>query len=104
MALSFSEDDMNEKTICAVQDYIDLYLFEPQKGWPKQEVESRSYERWAAFELLHRLMDNPLEDPDIVVDCFVMEMAMYSHLGGSIGNHIFGAALDTAVDILQLTK
>lgn len=104
MALSFSEDDMNEETLYAVQDYIDLYLFEPQKNWPKQEIESRSYARWAALELLNRLMDNPLEDPDIVVDCFVMEMAMYSHLGGSNGNRIFGAALDTAVDILRLTR
>ena len=104
MALSFSEDDMNDEVIRAIQDYMDLYLFEPQKGWPKQEIESRTYARWAALELMNRLMDNPLEDPDIVIDCFVMEMAMYSHLGGSIGNHIFGAALDTAADILQLTR
>lgn len=95
---------MHDEIICAIQDYMDLYLPEPRKGWPKQEIESRSYARWAALELINRLMDNPLEDPEIVVDCFVLEMAMFSHLGGSAGNHVFATALDTAADILQLIR
>lgn len=94
---------MHEEMIFAIQNYIDKYLFEPCSNWPKHEFDIQSYSRWAAFELIQRIMDNPFNDPDIVIESFLLEMAMFSHLEEeSKGSCIFSIAKDAAADILQL--
>lgn len=94
---------MYEKTILAIQNYMNKYLFEPQINWSKREFLKRSYSRWAASEILERIMDRPFDQPDIIVEGFFLEMYMFIHSEEeSESDLIFSTARDTAEDILHL--
>ena len=71
---------MNELEARMVLHYIDEYLFEPVRTWPKQEFEDRTFSRWAAYEIVQRLMDAPFDPPDLIVESFIFELAECSYL------------------------
>lgn len=94
-------DTINELAVDRLLNYIDAYLFAPEISWDSYQFEERSYERWAAFELLERMMDHPLEDPETLVEEFVFMVDLYSRLHkDSKTSFIFTTAKETAEDIL----
>lgn len=94
---------MNEIAIETVRQYAEENLFEPNIRWPAEIFEERSYSRWAADEIIRRLSDRPFDPADIVVEGFLIEMAMYACLDEAAGrNKGFQIAMNTAEDILCL--
>lgn len=91
---------MNEVEIKKISQYIENDLFEPGPNWPHHLFEERSYSRWAAFEILHRLMDYPFDQADVIIDGFIFEMSMFAHGDNTNGRHIFSIAEKVARDIL----
>lgn len=94
---------MNEEAIELVRDYKRKYLFPPQANWPDDEFRRRSYSRWAANEIIHRLVTYPNEDPVHILEEFIQIMDRYSEIDG-IGNPdaIFLTAKETAEELLFL--
>lgn len=93
---------MNDSAIEKVIRYLDEQLFEPSHYWPSDIFEERSYSRWAACEVIQRLMDQPFEQPDTIVEAFIFEMSMYAYVGGLSNRRMFSIARDAAEDILCL--
>ena len=94
---------MNEIAIQEVKLYIEECLFEPRYNWPADIFEERSYSRWAAFEIIQRLMDQPFVSPILIIEGFMYEMASRSHIEEDLSkDHMFQIARDTAEDILCL--
>ena len=93
----------NEIAIQAIMKYIEECLFEPRASWSKYEFEKRSYSRWAAYEILERIMDHPMTSADTIIEDFILKMSLYTHVTENTKvNFIFSTALDTAEDILTL--
>lgn len=94
---------MNEVAIQEIMNYVEENLFEPQKNWPKDIFEERAYSRWAAFELIDRIMDHPLDPPDMIIENFIFEMIKLSHNTENREKcRIFSIASDVAEDIIYL--
>lgn len=94
---------MNELEIMIVLRYIEEYLFEPEKTWPEAIFEERTYSRWAAYEIVHRLTDYPFDPPDEIVEAFILELLKYSYISkNQEASKMFSIAKDTAEDILCL--
>lgn len=94
---------MNEETILVIIKYIAEYLFEPDANWPKSWFNQRTYSRWAANEILGLVIDNPLTQPSMVIDEFLVKMSYYSCMSENQNiSIIFSTAVDTAEDILCL--
>ena len=94
---------MNQLAIQTVQKYIENHLFEPEKTWPNDIFERRVYSRWAALEILQRLMDNPFDFPDVVIEGFYLEMDVRACMETDERRHkLFAIGRDTAQDILCL--
>lgn len=94
---------MNEVDMTKIKEYFEENLFEPDKNWPKDAFEERSYARWAAMELWGRLLDHPYEQADDIIFEFILDMI---HLESYTSNpkrvRIFSIARETAEDILTL--
>lgn len=95
--------DENEFAIRMIRQAIDECLFEPGYHWSPDMFEERSYARWAAFEILERLMDQPFDDPEVVVSKFMYKMGVLaSEERDPKRVHLFMIARDTAHDILSI--
>lgn len=82
--------------------YINDYYCEPPFCWHEQLFEEMSYSRWAAFEIVDRLLDRPLDPPEVVVEDFLLRVALYSQVVKTpTQRRMFSIAEDTAEDILQ---
>lgn len=68
---------MYEESISVIVDYIENSIGEIDDIWPEHIFEYRANERWAANEILERVMDSPFDDPEIVVEEFFLEMCLY---------------------------
>lgn len=95
------EDDMNDEAVTTIFRYLEEYLFEPMKNWPKDEFEKRSYERWAAYEIIESLMDNPFTTADMVIDEFILKMICFANLAKEKKQQ-FILAIDVAETIQSL--
>ena len=85
--------------------YIDEYYCPPPFVWHERLFEEMSYSRWAAFEIVERLMDRPLDPPEDVVEDFLLRVALYSQVAKTPAQQcMFSIAEDTAEDILQFFK
>ena len=94
---------MNEVAIYKIMSYIENNLFEPGYLWDKHVFKERSYSRWAAYEILEQLMDNPFSSPDTIIEEFIIKTALYSCVNeDSEASRIFIIARDTAEEILEL--
>lgn len=86
-----------------INNFIQEHLFSPSGSWNKYEFEKRSYAQWAAYEIMNRIMDHPLDRPIDIVDEFMFEMAMYACLGeDEHRSFIFQTAVETAEEIALL--
>lgn len=95
---------MKEQAVLAIQEYIDLYLFEPKITWPELEFTRRSYSRWAANEILERIKkDEYGRNPLDIIEEFMNEMDQYSELNNDHSVYsIFIVAKEEAEDIAFL--
>ena len=96
---------MDERVISAIEDYM-FDLFEPGRNWPKYEFNKRSYERWAAKEILKRIQQHP-EIPAInLVEEYVLMTDEFSGIEHDERNDsfIFSVANDVATDILDILR
>jgi len=88
--------------VTRIIDYMENGLFLPAINWPKEEFEERSYARWAADDILQRIMDNPLFPPDLIIEMYKLEMAAYAELNEEI--RMFAIAVSTADELLTVIK
>lgn len=96
---------MNESTVLAVMRYVDRYLFVPSWAWPRRHFYERSYARWAADELIRRLLEHPFSYPEDIIEIFAIEMDCFSRFKEESGqNDIFRIANETATSILEYLK
>lgn len=85
--------------------YIRENLVEPPRFRSERLFEEMSYARWAAFEIVHALMDRPFDPPDEVVEAFLLKMALYySTAKHEHHRKIFSIAEDAAEEILCLFR
>lgn len=83
--------------------YIDEHFIEPHSTWNEEIFEELVYSRWAAEQILQLLMDRPFESPEVVVECFLLKMVLYSWSSKSEKQaRIYSIAEDAAEEILYL--
>lgn len=95
------ENGMHDEEVITIFRYLEECLFEPMKDWPKEEFERRSYERWAAYEIVELLMDNPFTTADMVIDEFILKMIYFAYLAKEQKQQ-FIFAIDVAETIQSL--
>lgn len=65
---------MYDEAIYIVRKFIDVhvggYKCDKYPIWPKNEFDTKSYSRWAADEILGRIMDESLKPPPYVSGCY----------------------------------
>lgn len=93
----------NEKAIIMIIAYINEHLFEPGSNWPKHWFDGRVYSRWAANEILERVMDHPHISAFDTIEEFYFKMNLFSAYSSDEKiDSIFLVALETASDILDM--
>ena len=94
---------MHDEVIRKILNYEEEFLFEYGPHWPKQEIQKRSYARWASEEIILSIMDRPFVEPDMIVEEFIIKMEYFLHISeNATTNSIFTIAESTAEDILGL--
>lgn len=94
---------MHETEAAIIINYIEDALFEPAKNWPDPWFTQRSYERWAAGEILTRVLDDPVTPAIQTIESFMVQMLIFSFKAKDTkGPNIFTIAKETAEDILLL--
>lgn len=92
-----------DEAIQIVLDYLNETLFEPGADWPDRIFTERSYSRWAATEIIGILMDHPFDEPEILIEEFMLNMTCYSYqCEHKKQRFMFTTASKTAKDILKL--
>lgn len=92
---------MNERCVDIIIDYIEHSIGEIDDIWPEHIFEYRANERWAANEILERVMDHPFDDAEIIVEEFYLEMLLYEkETKWEHKKRIFSTAQATADKIL----
>jgi hypothetical protein len=104
----------DEIVICHISNYIDEELREPQADWSEEEFRIQSYSRWAANEILDRIIKEASKLPyhisgkelippvQIIVE-FVDEMDYYADLNNEetfTGIERFSVAREAAKELL----
>ncbi len=86
-----------------IHNYIKKRLFTPGWDWSEYEFKRRCYGRWAAYEIIKRISENPEIDPFIIILHFRHQMDAISSLReDSDAEFIFITARDTADEIISL--
>lgn len=94
---------MCDIAVSIILDYVREHLFSPSFSWCKYEFMKRSYEQWAAYEIIERIMDHPLDPPIETIESFMFEMAMYACYGeDEQRSFIFQTAVEVAEEIILL--
>lgn len=105
---------MNEAAVSVIREYIEKCLFEPNFNWPKYEFDLRSYSRWAANEILERVIEETLRPPPNIsgyetkspiniIKEFIEEMDDFYEVSDSKRiQYICSIAREAAKDILYL--
>ena len=91
---------MNEEVISQIKGIIDEWYFEPAANWNEYYFTERSYQRWAAEEIINRLrLDNPKNPKEIIVR-FMKDMDNFSEIGKNATIRFkFVVAYETSRDI-----
>jgi hypothetical protein len=86
-----------------VQDYIYKYLFPPNIDWSPLYFKKRSYERFAANEIIRLLRENPNKQPVCVIESFIGDMRRcYQASNQREIEETFSIAIEVGLDILLL--
>lgn len=87
----------------AIQKYVDDCLFDSASNWPRSEIARRSYERWAAAEIIKMVKDNPDVDVVILIDDFIIKTDEFiNEIDNDVTHSMFLIAQETAEDIGRL--
>lgn len=105
-----------EYALSIIKEYIEESLFKPQLSWPEYEFNVRCYSRWAAEEILERLIRESeklpeyltgkvAKKPSDIIREFINELHEYSQTADDTDSSIiFYSAERTAIDIALLYK
>ena len=105
---------MDDRDVLKIQRYMKKHLYEPDIKWSKGEFELHVYQRWAANEILERVMEEAMKLPPHIsgferqstaeiIRAFIHELNYYSDESRTVrGKFIFSVARDEARDILDL--
>lgn len=94
---------MNENAVTIIRNYINENLFMPTRNWSDYEFKRRSYERWAADEIIKRIDETLETEPFFTILYFRYQMdALSSIREDSDAEFIFITARDTADEIILL--
>lgn len=92
---------MYDKSVNLILDYIEYSIGAIDDIWPEHMFEYRANERWAANEILERVIDSPFDDPELIVEEFFLEMLLYeSQTIMEKKKKLFSIAKNTAEKIL----
>lgn len=103
-----------ESAISVIKKYMDDFLFEPKLTWPDNEFDTRCYSRWAAEEILERIIleseklpeyitNKNVKKPLELIKDFINELHIYTQIYNDNKNSIiFYIAERTAIDIALL--
>ena len=93
----------HDMAIKELEEYMQIYLFEPGANWSEYYFKERSYSRWAANEILTRLKEERKLTPVEITEEFISEMDDFSCMNKNPDSKlIFSIARDRAKDILCL--
>lgn len=97
---------MNDTAIKIVSDFIDKNLTDPQIYWAPGMFLQRSYERWAAYEIINKLLDKPFDPPLETIEAFMYESSIRSTFYEALDNedkaYMFSIAAYISETILRL--
>lgn len=87
-----------------ILEYMNMHLFPPTFQWDKLEFRKRSYQQWAAYEIIERILDRPLDRAIDIIDDFMFEMYAYACCSDEDKNRtfIFQTAVETAEELALL--
>lgn len=91
----------NDYVLPMLQEYVSRYLKEPRRGLPLGYFEQRSYQRWAADEIIKSISESKFTPPVTIVENFIRKTNSFS-CESSKNSVIFSIAHDVAMDILDL--
>lgn len=90
----------SETAIKLIREYENLYFFEPELTWPKEEFERRVYQRWAAQEIIARIKLDSNLNPVSVIERFILESNRYANTEEAVGKGvIFRTAIEAAEEL-----
>ena len=86
-----------------IHNYINEKLFTPAWNWSDYEFRRRSYERWAANEIIERIITMPETEPFFIMLYFKYQMDALSGIcEDSDAEFIFITARNIADEIISL--
>lgn len=94
---------MNKRVELLITNYIQEYLFEPERTWPEYYFKERCYSRWAAMEILEYIQNHPQMSAIESVKEFIHKTDQFmsvDHLDRN-DTFIFSVAHNVAVNILD---
>lgn len=93
---------MEENALVAVQNYIDENLFSGTNKWSDYEFDKRSYERWAAYEILKLIANMSDYDAFLTTLYFMHHMDAFANMCEKKETmFMFLTARDTAEEIVK---
>lgn len=95
-----------EEIVLMIEKYMETFLFPPMVTWPKYEFVRRSYSRWAAEEIIDRILDSSIDqDPIDVIKQFSDEMDYCFEISEDKGSSfMFSTAKEIAEEIIFLVS
>ena len=100
---SFGGTDMNAIAIDKIRCYIEARYPEPNADCLPDIFQQQSYSRYAAYEILNRIMDRPLFPASMIIDEFVIATSLLVYTTKDPNKiRIFSITLDVAEDISNL--
>lgn len=86
-----------------IYNYIEKHLFSPAAAWSDYEFKRRSYARWAACEIMDRVMKSEDKEPFFIILYFIYQTDKLAEIReDSDAEFIFKTARQTAEEILEL--
>lgn len=68
---------MTDIAVEIILEYVDLYYPVVPVPASSEFFKTRSYQRWSAYEMCHRIMDRPSAHPIDLIEEFQLEMLSY---------------------------
>lgn len=92
-----------ENVIKVLTDFIETHYPEPCFDWPDFIFEYRVRQRWAAYEVVSAVVNNPEQPPDQTVEEFLFKMQrFYQETELRTKEELFSIAIDVAEELLML--
>lgn len=92
---------INRDSVIIIHNYINKNLFTPCHNWPEFEFKRRCYARWAAYEIINRIIEIPESEIFLTILYFMHEMDEFAGIRKD-SEFIFITARNTAEEILSL--